>query len=407
MKLDRVMTVLLAGGKGERLGPLTRDRAKPAVPFGGIYRIIDFTLSNCRNSGLNRVVVLVQYRSRSLNKHIREGWSVLVSPNLGEFIEALPPQQHIGDRWYMGTANAVHQNLFAVQEENPEHVVILSGDHIYKMDYRELLEQHERSGADATLGTVEILKKDAAGFGVVHTDSDGRVLNFIEKPKDPALIPGEGPKCTASMGIYVFRMEVLEKLLQEDAENPASAHDFGKDILPRMQGGGKLFAFRFVDKNKKENQYWRDVGTIDAYYEANMDLVGVDPMLNLYDQSWPIYTCKTMDPPPKFVFSDDISGRKGVAIDSLISPGCIISGGLVRSSILSPHVRVNSFSAVEGSILFEDVQVGRYARIRRAIVDKDVHIPEGMHIGYDLEADRKRFTVTDSGIVVISKRTIL
>ncbi|MFC1679002.1 glucose-1-phosphate adenylyltransferase [Elusimicrobiota bacterium] len=407
MNLDRTMTVLLAGGKGQRLGPLTRDRAKPAVPFGGIYRIVDFTLSNCVNSGLCRVVVLVQYRSRSLNRHIRDGWSVLVNPGRGEFIEALPPQQHVGDRWYMGTANAVHQNFFTIRDEKPDNVLVLSGDHIYKMDYRDLLESHEETGADVTVGAVDINKKEAFAFGVIDAGEDGQIARFIEKPKDPALIPGEGDRCLASMGIYVFKTEVLARLLNEDAEDVNSSHDFGKDVLPKLAGTGSIHAFRFIDKNKKESQYWRDVGTIDSYYEANMDLVKVDPLLNLYDGVWPVYTCKISAPPPKFVFADQEAGRMGIAVDSIVSPGCIVSGGLVRWSLLSPLVRIHSYSRVEDSILFENVDVGRHAKIRRAIIDKDVRIPPGTEIGYDLERDRKRFLVTESGLVVISKRTIL
>jgi len=407
MDPDKTLVVLLAGGKGQRLEALTKERAKPAVPFGGIYRIIDFTLSNCLNSGLNKVLVLVQYRSRSLNRHIREGWSVLVNPGRGEFIEPLPPQQNKGDTWFQGTANAVYQSLFAIQEEDPESVLVLSGDHIYKMDYTGLVEEHLRTGADVTLGAVQVRKSEASGFGVCLTDERNRITRFIEKPQTPEEIPGEGDTCLASMGIYVFRPEVLYHLLDLDVADPKSSHDFGKDILPLLAGTKALYAYPFVDENRKEAHYWRDVGTIDAYYEANMDLINVDPLLNLYDDKWPIYTNKTMVPPPKFVFEELSTGRMGVAIDSIVASGCILAGGSVRRSVLSHSVKVHSYATVEGSILFENVDVGRHARIKNAIIDKDVRIPEGMSIGYDLEADRKRFTVSEKGIVVISKRAVL
>jgi glucose-1-phosphate adenylyltransferase len=405
---DRILTVLLAGGKGQRLGALTADRAKPAVPFGGTYRIIDFALSNLVNSHLGKVLVPVQYRSRSLSEHIRRGWNRFFNTSRGEFIEPLPPQQVV-DRWYVGTADAVTQSLFAIREEKPEKVLILSGDHIYKMDYRLMIAAHEDSGAKVTVAAVEVPKSEASGFGVLHVDENDAIIKFQEKPKTPEPIPGNPDLCLASMGIYVFDYDVLEKLVVEDANDPKSSHDFGKDILPKLAGREDLFAFRFIDLNKKETKYWRDVGTIDAYYEANMDLIAIDPLLNLYDPDWPIFRRATLASPAKFVFDgqnwpDD---RAGFAVDSLVCHGVIVSGSRVYRSILSPGVRTHSWSLVEDSILFGNVNIGRHAKIRRAIIDKDVEIPEGEEIGYDLEKDRKRFFVTESGTVVIGKRMVV
>ena len=406
MDLSKVVVILLAGGKGQRLEPLTRDRAKPAVPFGGIYRIVDFTLSNCLNSMLKKILVLVQYRSRSLNSHIRDGWSVNFNAALGEFVETLPPQYASGEQWYVGTADAVHQNLFAIAEEQPESVLILAGDHIYKMDYRHMLRLHEDRAADLTVGAVEVPRSEASQFGILQVDEQGRIIGFQEKPADPKPIPGNPDLCLASMGIYVFRPSVMSRVLAEDSRDPRSSHDFGKDIIPKLVDTGKVFAFSFIDENRKEAKYWRDVGTIEAYYAANLDLVEVTPLLNLYDQSWPIRTKPVVGPPPKFVFAQEGS-RMGIALDSLVSPGCILSGGRVQNSVLSPYVRINSYSTVADSILFENVTVGRHAKIKRAIIDKDVEIPEGMEIGFDPVEDARRFLVTESGITVISKGTVI
>jgi len=407
MDLNKVAAVILAGGKGQRLEPLTRDRAKPAVPFGGIYRIIDFALSNCVNAGLKKISVLVQYRSRSLNRHIRDGWQIMFNPAVGEYLETLPPQYHAGDS-YLGTADAVYQNLFAVKEDEPEAILILAGDHIYKMDYRHLLKVHIEKGADATVAAVEVKRTEAAGqFGVLQVDEQSRIIGFEEKPKDPKPLPSNPELCLGSMGIYVFKPSVLYKLLEDDARDPKSSHDFGKNIIPKMVGTHPIFAFSFIDENKKEAKYWRDVGTIEAYYAANLDLVQVTPELNLYDNDWLIRTMPITAPPPKFVFAQAEPGRVGVALDSMVSPGCIVSGGRVERSILSPFCRINSYSLVTDSILFENVSVGRHSKLHRTIVDKDVVIPEGMQIGYFPEEDKKRFTVTESGIVVISKRTVL
>ncbi len=393
--------VLLAGGAGERLYPLTRDRAKPAVTFGGIYRIIDITLSNCVNSGLRRVYILTQYKALSLNRQIREGWNIL-GREIGEFIEILPPMKRVSDNWYMGTADAVYQNIYSIGSEQPAHVLILSGDHIYKMNYGRMLKQHKDSAADATVATLLTEPAESRHFGVVEIDRDSRIVGFQEKPKETSIrSPYDPCKISASMGIYLFNTDVLIPVLLKDAEDPNSSHDFGKDILPKMLSDYRVFSFNFVDENKKEALYWRDVGTLEAYYEANMDLVSVSPVFNLYDNSWPIRTHQRQYPPAKFVFAGP--SRIGHSLDSLVSAGCIISGGEVKNSVLSPNVRVNSYSEVEDSILFSHVNVGRNCRIRKAIIDRDVHIPEGTTIGFDREADRERYFVTDSGITVVTR----
>jgi glucose-1-phosphate adenylyltransferase len=396
----------MAGGKGERLYPLTRDRTKPAVPFGGIYRIIDFTLSNCINSGLRKIYLLTQYKSASLQKHIRLGWNILPS-ELAQFIEILPAQQRVGDSWYMGTADAIYQNLYTLEIDQPDDVLILAGDHIYKMNYYTLIDFHRQADADLTVGVVEIDKDKASHFGIVDVDAMGRVTGFQEKPQKPKTIPGNPDRAYASMGIYVFKHPVIEEELHEDAKKAHSTHDFGKDIIPQMlKKGLKVAAYNFLDENKKEAKYWRDIGTIDANYEANMDLVQVAPVFNLYDKDWPVRTYQEQFPPAKTVFSgEEVASRVGLVLDSLVSGGCIISGGRVQRSILSPNVRVNSFSEIYDSILMEGVNVARYAKIKRAIIDKDVEIPEGMVIGYDLAADEKRFYVSESGIVVVAKGT--
>ncbi len=385
--------VLLAGGAGERLYPLTRDRAKPAVTFGGIYRIIDITLSNCLNSDLRRVYILTQYKALSLNRHIREGWNVL-GREVGEFVEVLPPMKRVSDQWYQGTADAVYQNIYSIGSEQPKHVLILSGDHIYKMDYG--------NAADITLATIQIDLDETFRFGVVDVDRDGRINGFEEKPKVTHLRSPRNPeKVAGSMGIYLFNADVLIPVLLKDAEDPNSSHDFGKDILPKMVDDYRVFAYDFIDENKKEALYWRDVGTLEAFYEANMDIVSVSPIFNLYDEEWPIRTHQRQYPPAKFVFAE--AGRTGTALDSIVSNGCIVSGGVVKNSILSPDVRVNSYSEVDDCILFSHVSVGRRCHIRKAILDRDVHVPEGTTIGYDAEADRQRYFVTDSGITVVTR----
>ncbi len=405
MKRD-VLTFIMAGGKGERLWPLTKDRTKPAVPFGGIYRIIDFTLSNCINSGLRQIYVLTQYKSASLHRHVRLGWSIL-SSDLGEYIELLPAQQRLGESWYQGTADAIFQNIYTAESEKPETVLILAGDHVYKMNYSSMISFHRNTGADMTISVIEVPREYAPQLGVIEVDSIGRVQGFQEKPTAPKTIGERPDRIYASMGIYAFSRAALEALLMEDAHNEYSKHDFGRDIIPLMlKKGMKIAAYHFIDENRKETPYWRDIGTIDAYYEANMDLIQIDPVFNLYDTEWPVRTCQEQSPPAKTVFSgEEIGGRIGLVLDALVSNGCIISGGKVQRSILSQNVRINSFSQVQDSILMEGVEISRHARIRRAIIDKEVTIPPGMVIGYDPEEDRKRFLVTESGVVVVAKGT--
>lgn len=396
-----VLGVLLAGGAGERLYPLTRDRAKPAVTFAGNYRIIDFTLSNCVNSNLRHVYILTQYKALSLNRHIREGWNV-VARDLGEFIEILPPMKRVSENWYLNTADAVYQNIYSIGSEQPRYVLVLSGDHIYKMNYKRMLRHHQESGADVTLATILVEPEETYRFGVVDIDRYGRVVGFEEKPKKTATRSPFNPHMvSASMGVYLFNTDVLIPVLLKDAEDPDSSHDFGHDILPKMIDEYRLHAYNFVDENKKEALYWRDVGTLEAYYEASMDMVSISPLFNLYDKEWPIRTHQRQYPPAKFVFGEP--GRVGTAINSIVSAGCIVSGGSVRDSVLSPDVRINSYTEVESSILFSHVNIGRHCRIRRAIIDRDVHIPEGTVIGYDAESDRQRYFVTETGITVVTR----
>ena len=396
---DDVLVIVLAGGVGERLSPLTKDRAKPAVYFGGPYRIIDFVLSNCLNSGFRRVYIATQYKSLSLNRHVRLGWSI-VSEELGEFIEILPPQKRVGEQWYQGTADAVYQNLYSIVRESPRYVVVLAGDHIYKMDYRRMLRFHVDKGAEVTLASIEVPIEDGPRFGIVAVDEEHRINGFQEKPASPASIPGTPHLALASMGIYVFDIDVMVKALEADAASAESHHDFGKNIIPTLIRGGRVFSYQFYDENKKAAKYWRDIGTLDAYYEANMDLCHVNPEFNLYDPEWPLRTYQPQAPPAKFVFAEDL--RRGEALDSLISPGCIVSGSRIWGSILCPNVRVHSFCNVEQSILMPGVRVGRHARIRNAIVDRDVLIPRGAHIGFNVDEDRRRHTVTEGGVVVVT-----
>ncbi|MBN2564394.1 MAG: glucose-1-phosphate adenylyltransferase [Candidatus Eisenbacteria bacterium] len=396
------VVMVLAGGKGERLWPLTRDRAKPAVPFGGIYRIIDFSLSNAINSGLRQVFVLTQYKSISLTRHMRRGWGHL-SNVMGEFVEAVPAQQRVGEVWYRGTADAIWQNAYLLDQlkPKPRFVLVLSGDHVYQMDYTGLLAYHAASGAQVTVCTQERDVAEAGALGVLQVDESMRVRGFQEKPDSPLTLPGRPDRVLASMGIYVFNTDFMVRRLAEAAER--ELFDFGLGVLPDMVGReDNVRAFVFGDESSPG--YWRDVGTIDAYWEANMDLVSTTPALNLYDPEWPVHTYQGRYPPAKFLHDGSIEGgRLGVAVDSIVSTGCIISGGRIQRCVLSPRVRTNSYSYAFESILMEDVDVGRYAKLRRVIVDKGVRIPPKTQIGYDPEEDAGRFTITDSGIVVVPK----
>jgi glucose-1-phosphate adenylyltransferase len=397
--LKDVVAVLLAGGAGERLYPLTRDRAKPAITFGGAYRIVDFTLSNCINSGLRRIFIATQYKAQSLNRHIRQGWSV-VNPELGEFIEILPPQKRVGERWYLGTADAVYQNLYSIERERPRWAIILSGDHIYKMDYGKMLDVHIARGAALTVAAIEVPVAEARRFGILEVNEDGRISGFQEKPVQGVPTPWSPGFSLASMGVYIFDIELLIAALTRDAEEETS-HDFGKDVIPKLVASDeKVFAYLFWDENKKESKYWRDVGTLDAYYEANMDLISVNPVFNLYDPDWPLRTYQPQFPPAKFVLSEE--GRTGQALDSIVSMGCIISGSSVRRSILSPGVRVHSYCEIEDSILLPNTTVNRNAKVRRAIIDRDVELPKGARVGYDSAEDRRRHTVSEAGVVVVT-----
>ena len=402
--MENVLAILLAGGAGERLFPLTRDTAKPGVPFGGAYRIIDFTLSNCINSDIRRILILTQYKSLELTRHIRDGWNIL-SPELNEYIEVIPPMKRVHDDWYQGTVDAVFQNFQSIEAEAPTQTLILSADHIYKMNYREMLDWHAANKADVTLATIRVLPVEAGRFGVLEIDQDYRVTGFEEKPQhgNPMRSRFDASMVSASMGIYVFNTDVLLRALHEDSQDGTSTHDFGKDVIPRYLNRCRVIAYDFRDINAKQSRYWRDVGTLDAYYDANMDLVSVTPEFNLYDQHWPIRTRATQQPPAKFVFAQK-GRRMGLALDSIVSAGCIVSGGRVLHSVLSPGVRVNSYCEVEYSILMPGVEIGRYSRVRRAIVNTGVKIPELHSVGFDAEADRASgYTVTEGGVTVVGE----
>jgi len=396
------VALILAGGKGSRLKDLTNWRAKPAVPFGGKFRIIDFPLSNCMNSGVRRIGVITQYKSHSLIQHIQRGWGFLRG-EFNEFVELLPAQQRIQEEWYKGTADAVFQNLDIIRQTGAEFVLILAGDHIYKMDYGQMLADHVRNNADMTVACINVPLEEASAFGVMKVDAAGRIVEFSEKPENPEPIPGMPTHAMASMGIYVFNAAFLYEQLIRDADAPRSAHDFGKDIIPYMIQRYRVYAHRFTDScvgAAGGNYYWRDVGTVDAYWEGNMELTKVVPELNLYDRQWPIWTYQEQLPPAKFVFDNE--ERSGRAVDSLVSGGCIISGAKVSNSVLFSDVRVNSYSTIEGSVILPKVDIGRYVTLNRVIVDKGVRIPDGMEIGVDPEEDRKRFHVTEKGITLVT-----
>ncbi len=401
----RVLAFVLAGGKGTRLYPLTKERAKPAVSFGGKYRIIDFDLSNLINSQINSINVLIQFKSQSLLQHLRDGWQFSGLLN-HHYIIPVPAQMRTpGETWYQGTADAIYQNLNLIEQSNPDAIVIFGADHIYRMNIRQMIQYHQKKGAVATIAALPVEKHFANEFGVIETDSDDQVIGFHEKNPDAPTMPGDPEKVYASMGNYVFSTEQLVKALQEDAADPNSSHDFGRDILPKMVSEQqKLVAYNFAEndipgEDEGSIPYWRDVGTIDAYYEATMDLRSVTPALNLYNREWPLRTAGYSDPPAKFVFDEE--GRRGQAIESIVSGSCILSGGQVRHSVLGRGVRVHSGAVVEHSVIFDNCEIGRGAQVRRAILDKNVSVPDGARIGFDLEEDRQRYVVTDSGIVVV------
>jgi glucose-1-phosphate adenylyltransferase len=400
--LRRTLTIILAGGQGERLYPLTKDRSKPAVPFGGAYRIIDFTLSNCINSGLRRIYVFTQYKSYSLDTHLQRGWSVF-NWEMGEFLYRIPPQHRIGVKWYEGTADAVYHNVYLLEQNKPELVLLLSGDHVYKMDYGELLAFHLSHGAPVTLGAAVVPRRGAQHFGILEVDASWRVVGFVEKPADPRPLPGDPDHCLVNMGVYLFGTGTLVRSVCQDARNRDSRHDFGHDVIPSLVERGEVYAMPFRDRDGQP-AYWRDIGTLDSYYEASMDLVARRPKLDLYDQEWPFRAWQPPLPPAKSVhgFTEDGS-LPGTIANSIIGGGTIVSGGHVARSILGLSVRVNSYSKVSESILMDGVNVGRYAELHRVIVDKRVVIPEGMVIGRDHEQDRRNFRVTEQGIVVIPK----
>ncbi len=404
--MAKLLSMILAGGAGTRLEPLTRERAKPAVPFGGRYRIIDFCLSNFANSGVLKIKVLTQYKSESLNNHLSRAWRMTAF--LGHYVESVPAQMRTGMDWYKGSADAIYQNLNIITDEEPEHTFVFGADHIYRMDMRQLLDFHLDHRADCTVAAIPVPIEQGREFGIIEVGPGGEMRSFLEKPQSPPPMPGNPRMCLASMGNYLFRTEALVKEVVRDTANEESAHDFGKSILSQMYKRSRVFVYDFAQnrvpgQDEKERGYWRDLGHVDIFYQANMELVDVDPVFNLYNDRWPIYTQNHNFPPAKFVFADQEHNRIGHATDSLISEGCIISGGYVDRSVLSPKVRVNSYTEVLESILFENVQIGRHCKIRRAIIDKNVEIPPGMTIGYEPEEDRQRFQVTPKGVVVIPK----
>jgi len=393
------LALILAGGRGSRLKHLTTWRAKPAVPFGGKFRIIDFPLSNCINSGIRRIGVLTQYKAHSLIQHVQKGWGFLRG-EFGEFVELLPAQQRIETSWYQGTADAIYQNLDIIRQHDPEYVLVLAGDHIYKMDYGQMIARHVEAGADMTVGCLEVDLESASGFGVMSVNADGRVDEFIEKPVDPPPMPGREDVALASMGIYVFNTKFLYEQLIKDADMPSSSHDFGKDIIPGIIRNYHVQAYPFRDPVTNEQAYWRDVGTVDSYWQANIELAGVTPPLNLYDDKWPIWTYQEQLPPAKFVFDDD--DRRGMAVDSLVSGGCIISGASLNHSLLFSNVKLHSYSKVKDSVVLPDVDIGRRCDITKAVIDRGCRVPAGTVIGQDLQKDAERFHVTDKGVVLVT-----
>jgi len=393
------LALILAGGRGSRLRQLTLWRAKPAVPFGGKFRIIDFPLSNCLNSGIRMIGVLTQYKAHSLIQHIQNGWSFLRG-EFKEFIELLPAQQRIQDSWYSGTADAVYQNLDIIRTHKPDYVLVLAGDHVYKMDYGPMIAQHVDSGADMTVGCIEVPLQEAKAFGVLSVDSDGRVIEFHEKPAAPQSMPGNADRALASMGIYIFNTDFLYEQLIKDADSSSSTHDFGHDIIPNLIKKYRVFSYPYRDAHDGQSAYWRDVGTVDAFWQANLELIVVLPELNLYDEQWPIWTYQEQLPPAKFIFDDD--DRRGMALDSMVSGGCLISGATVRHSLLFSNVRVNSYAVLQDVVALPNVQIGRNCRISKAVIDKWCDIPDGMVIGKDPEQDAERFHISPCGVVLVT-----
>ncbi len=400
----KVIALVLAGGEGKRLWPLTRDRSKPAVPFGGIYRLVDFVLSNLVNAGYRQIAVLTQYKSHSLDRHLALGWSM--SEMLGNYVTPVPAQMRRGPYWFSGSADAVFQNFNILTDEQPDHVIIFGADHIYRMDPRQMVDQHVESGAGVTVAGIRVPIEEASDFGVIEADEHGKIISFLEKPKHPKPVPGDPSSAFVSMGNYVFETKILREVISADAEDEDSKHDMGGNIIPALvaQGAARVYDFKDNDipgQHDRERGYWRDVGTLDAYYQANMDTIAVDPIFSYYNRHWPILTHRPPFPPAKFVF--DLDDRRGAAYESIVGAGVVVSGGVARRSILSSNVRVHSYASVEDSLLLQGVTVGRGAVIRRAIIDKNVEIPDGVQIGVDAQADRDRFTVTESGLVVIGK----
>jgi len=393
------LAMIMAGGRGSRLKDLTRWRAKPAVPFGGKFRIIDFVLSNCVNSGIRQIGLLTQYKSHSLIQHVQKGWNFMRG-EFGEFVELLPAQQRIEEQWYAGTADAIYQNIDIIRNHAPDYVLILAGDHIYKMDYGPMIAAHVDTKADITVGCIEVPLEKASEFGVMSVDTNWKIDSFAEKPKRPEPSPNNPTMAMASMGIYVFDAKFLYELLIEDADNVESAHDFGKDVVPKLVENYKAYAYPFRDvQNNNSSAYWRDVGTVDAFWQANLELIGITPELNLYDEDWPIWTYQEQLPPAKFIFDDE--DRRGMAVDSMVSGGCLISGSVVRHSLLFSNVHVNSYSEVEDSVVLPDVEIGRNCKIKRTIIDRGCKIPDEMEIGIDLAKDRDRFFVSPGGVVLV------
>ncbi len=399
---SKTLAIILAGGIGSRLHPLTDDRTKPSVPFGGKYRIIDFVLTNCLHSGVRRVLMLTQYKSHSLQKHVRDGWSIF-NPELGEYITLVPPQMRTGDSWYSGTADAIYQNIYLLERSGAEHIMVLPGDHIYRMDYAPMMKFHQKTQAEMTVACMDVSLEDAKQFGVMSLDNEQRINSFIEKPKDPASISNDGNSVLASMGIYIFATQKLLEVLKQDSNDESSSHDFGNDIIPKMIDSGKVYGYQFGGDSGRvtPDRYWRDVGTIDAYYQANMDLLDQVPPMNLYQNDWPIRTYSGQYPPARTVPGQ--YGSEGIAINSIISSGAVISGAVTQHSILFNNVFVDDEAQVHDSILFEGVRIGRGAQISRCIIDKNVIVPEGMHIGVNEDEDRERFEISANGVVVVPK----